>query len=63
MGELHTGSHQVRVPDGLRVPEHDEASAWRAGAGRVHWGSGSGGKLGILEARDDEAGPWLLRTR
>ena len=24
MGELHTGRHQVCVPDGLQVPEHDE---------------------------------------
>ena len=63
MGELHTGRHQVRVPDGLQVPEHDEASARGVGAGRVCRGSGGGGKLGILEARGDEAGPGLLRTR
>ena len=60
---MHTGRHQVRVPDGLQVPEHDEASAWGVGAGRVCRGSGGGEKLGILEARGDEAelGPGVSR--
>ena len=53
----------MRVPDGLQVPEHDEASAWGVGAGRVCRGRGGSGKQGILEARGDEAGPRLLRTR
>ena len=63
MGELHSSRHQVRVPDGLQVPEHDEASAWGVGAGRVCRGCGGGWKLGIREARGDEAGYGLLRTR